>query len=104
MPFPLPFVPIESYKTGRRRFGADRDQGRRKHAGCDLIAPLGTPVFAVADGVVMEAAEHEFYRGTRAVAIQTPWLCRALLRGQGDRPWDSSRQLRSCRHCNRVRR
>jgi murein DD-endopeptidase MepM/ murein hydrolase activator NlpD len=70
MPFPLPFVPAQSYKTGGRRFGADRDHGKRKHAGCDLIAPLGTPIFAVDDGVVMEAAEREFYRGTFAVAIQ----------------------------------
>ena len=70
MPFPLPFIPVQSYKTGGRRFGADRDQGHRKRAGCDLIAPLGTPIFAVGDGVVMEAAEREFYRGTFAVAIQ----------------------------------
>jgi murein DD-endopeptidase MepM/ murein hydrolase activator NlpD len=70
MPFPLPFVPIHSYKAGGRRFGADRDKGRRKHAGCDLIAPVGTPIFAVDDGVVMEAAEREFYRGTFAVVVQ----------------------------------
>jgi murein DD-endopeptidase MepM/ murein hydrolase activator NlpD len=70
MPFPLPFIPVQSYKSGGRRFGADREHGRRKHAGCDLIAPLGTPIFAVDDGVVMEAAEREFYRGTFAVAVQ----------------------------------
>lgn len=70
MLFPLPVVPVQSYKTESRRFGADREHGRRKHAGCDLIAPLGTPIFAVDDGVVMEAAEREFYRGTFAVAVQ----------------------------------
>jgi murein DD-endopeptidase MepM/ murein hydrolase activator NlpD len=70
MPFPLPFLPTQSYRTGGRRFGADRDNGRRKHAGCDLIAPVGTPIFAIDDGVVMEAAEREFYRGTFAVVIQ----------------------------------
>jgi len=70
MPFPLPFLPHDSFKTGGRRFGADRDKGRRKHAGCDLIAPLGTPIFAVGRGVVMEAAEREFYRGTYAVVVQ----------------------------------
>jgi murein DD-endopeptidase MepM/ murein hydrolase activator NlpD len=69
MAFPIPFVPGLSYRTGGRKFGAPRQEGR-KHAGCDLIAPLGTPVIAVADGVVMEAAEREFYRGTYALVVQ----------------------------------
>ena len=69
MLFPLPFVPKFSYKTGGRRFGAPRHNGR-KHAGCDLIAPLDTPIFAVADGIVMLAGGHEFYRGTFAVIVQ----------------------------------
>lgn len=81
MPFPLPFVPRQSYKTGGRRFGANRDNGRRKHAGCDLIAPVGTPILAIADGVVMEAAEREFYRGTYARRRATQGLRGALLRG-----------------------
>lgn len=34
------------------RFGMTRDGGARAHAGLDLDAPVGTPVFAVADGVV----------------------------------------------------
>ena len=34
------------------RFGMTRDGGARAHAGTDLDAPVGTPVFAVADGVV----------------------------------------------------
>lgn len=69
MPFPIPFVPKQSYKAGSRRFGAKRQKGR-KHAGCDLIAPLGTPIFAIDSGVVMEAAEQEFYRGTFAIVVQ----------------------------------
>jgi murein DD-endopeptidase MepM/ murein hydrolase activator NlpD len=67
MPFPLPFVPSASYKTGGRRFGADRADGR-KHAGCDLIAPKGTPIFAVADGRILHPP-HYFYHGTWAFSV-----------------------------------
>lgn len=66
MPFPLPFVPKQSYKRGGLRFGADR--GRRKHAGCDLIAPKGTPVFAVSNGIVVNPPR-AFYHGCWAMAI-----------------------------------
>lgn len=69
MPFPLPFVPIQSYRSGGRRFGAPRQKGR-KHAGCDLIAPLGTQILAVQDGVVVEWTGREFYHGTFAMAVQ----------------------------------
>jgi murein DD-endopeptidase MepM/ murein hydrolase activator NlpD len=34
------------------RFGMTRDGGGRAHTGLDLDAPVGTPVFAVADGVI----------------------------------------------------
>lgn len=33
-------------------FGADRDNGERKHKGVDIVAPKLTPVVAVADGTV----------------------------------------------------
>jgi murein DD-endopeptidase MepM/ murein hydrolase activator NlpD len=69
MPFPLPFVPLPSYKQGGRKFGAPRDGGVRKHAGCDLIAPQWTEIFAIEDGVVHEAARH-FYRGTWQISIR----------------------------------
>ena len=76
MPFPLPFIPKAAYSgshKGRRHFGAPRDNHTRKHAGCDLIAPLGTDVFAVADGTVYEFSP-AFYNGTAAIAIQHPNL------------------------------
>jgi murein DD-endopeptidase MepM/ murein hydrolase activator NlpD len=62
--------PVESYREGMRRFGAQRGGGR-KHAGCDLYAPLGTPIFAMDDGVVVQDLYH-FYLGTYALEIQHP--------------------------------
>ena len=70
--FPFAHCPKESYKERPRAFGAPRSNGTRKHAGCDLIAPVGTPIFAVADGVVIEASNKEFYHRTHSVTIQHP--------------------------------
>src|SRR5215475_7769750 len=70
MPFPLPFIPTLSYKTGGRRFGARRDNGRR-HAACDLIAPVGTEIFAVDDGEVIRGP-YPFYHGTYALEVRHP--------------------------------
>lgn len=57
----------QSYKTGMGAFGADRASGKRKHAGCDLYAPKGTPIKAVLDGSVIQ--EYPFYMDTRALEI-----------------------------------
>lgn len=51
--FPLSFIPGESYKDGMRRFGAYLPDGR-KHAGCDLYAPVGTKIYAMADGTIVD--------------------------------------------------
>jgi murein DD-endopeptidase MepM/ murein hydrolase activator NlpD len=50
-----------------RRFGAGR-RGARAHAGCDLYAPEGTSIHAVADGVVTRAP-YEFYAQTHALEV-----------------------------------
>ena len=57
----------ESYKTGYAQFGSNRSNGQRKHAGCDLYANVGTPVFSVSQGNVFEKAL--FYKGTYSIAI-----------------------------------
>lgn len=78
MPFPLPFVPKPDYHkpSGRaqhhgRYFGARRDGGRRLHAGCDLIAPVGTEIYAIDDGTVVELNQ-SFYHGTGVIALKHP--------------------------------
>jgi murein DD-endopeptidase MepM/ murein hydrolase activator NlpD len=71
MPFPLPFYPHAGYHPSRshaRYFGASRPRGR-KHAGCDLLAPVGTSIFAIDDGVITAVSEH-FYLETGMVAIR----------------------------------
>jgi murein DD-endopeptidase MepM/ murein hydrolase activator NlpD len=72
MRFPLPFVPITSYKGGNG-FGASRDKVRPglKHAANDLAAPPGTPVLAMDGGVVLRGP-YPFFRGTHALEIQHP--------------------------------
>jgi murein DD-endopeptidase MepM/ murein hydrolase activator NlpD len=71
--FPLPFRPKESYHEAPRSFGSARDGGKRQHAGCDLYAPPGTPVVAVADGEVLRGP-YLFYDGVYALEIGHPGL------------------------------
>jgi murein DD-endopeptidase MepM/ murein hydrolase activator NlpD len=68
--FPMTSRPVESYREGMRRFGANRSGGRR-HAGCDLYAPVGTPIYALADGEVIQNL-YAFYLGTYALEVQHP--------------------------------
>ncbi len=68
MIFPIPHLPDTCYKTGSRRFGANRGKNR-KHAGCDLLTAVSTPVLAVADGIIIRGP-YLFYRGTFALEIQ----------------------------------
>ena len=53
---------VDSYKTvAPCKFGATRPNGR-KHAGVDLGISAGSPVYAIAKGKVIEAANGEFYK------------------------------------------
>ena len=67
--FPLA-IKVDSYKSNWScRFNAPRDGGR-KHGGCDLAAAVGTPVYAVDDGEVIEAAGGFDKYGTSVVSIE----------------------------------
>lgn len=66
--FPFTKLPALSWTNGGRQFGASRPEGR-KHAGCDLKFPAGTPIHAVADGVLLQKP-YPFYSGTHAVEIR----------------------------------
>lgn len=65
--FPLNQRPTASYHESPRSFGSGRSGGR-KHAGCDLYAPVGTPVRAMLGGKVRTAL-YAFYGGTYAIEI-----------------------------------
>jgi len=68
--FPLKMAPSKPYTDGMRAFGANRTNGR-KHAGCDLYAPVGTPIYAMDDGEVIRGP-YSFYLGTFALEVKHP--------------------------------
>lgn len=75
-PTPTPtgkYFPIQGYDKSKippsssAAFGASRDSGSRHHAGVDLYANAGTPVYAVADGKVVNI--YTFYEGSQALIV-----------------------------------
>lgn len=67
--FPLPFLPSQHYHYGGIRFGAKRDNGSRNHAGCDLIAKPGTPVYAVEWGIVIDVPKTPFMKNSKLYSV-----------------------------------
>jgi murein DD-endopeptidase MepM/ murein hydrolase activator NlpD len=65
--FPLAEVPRWNWTESPRSFGSGR-KGGRLHAACDLYAPKGTIIYAIADGTVVRGAEW-FYSETYAMEI-----------------------------------
>jgi murein DD-endopeptidase MepM/ murein hydrolase activator NlpD len=66
--FPFGAMPGVDWTSGMRAFGANRDRGRRAHAGCDLYFPQGTWIHAVADGRVVRGPYY-FYAETYALEV-----------------------------------
>lgn len=64
--FPVPYRSKLTYHTAERRFGYPRAKGRR-HGGCDLYAPVGTPVRAMDAGTVVNI--YPFYWKTYAIEV-----------------------------------
>lgn len=64
--FPLYSKPLEDFTIDGREFGANRAYGR-KHAANDLVEYPGNPVYAVANGTIIDV--YEFYYGSLAVVI-----------------------------------
>ena len=57
LPAPEIVFPLTGPHSFIDTFGAPRDQGRRRHAGIDIMARRGVPIVAVAGGVVEEIDE-----------------------------------------------
>ncbi|AKT42605.1 peptidoglycan-binding protein [Chondromyces crocatus] len=64
--FPLSRIFSESWSKGAGAFGSGRNG--RAHAGCDIYAPLGTWVHAIANGEVT-LGPYYFYANTYAIEV-----------------------------------
>jgi murein DD-endopeptidase MepM/ murein hydrolase activator NlpD len=68
--FPLPFRPKDDYHRDGLSYGSRRNHGRRKHAACDLIAPPGTEIYAVEDGMVVRGPYGFYNNGVKALEFK----------------------------------
>ena len=66
--FPLATLPSNDWTVGVPSFGSNRSNGQRAHAGVDLYAPVGTPIYAIKGGTVTQGPYH-FYLGAYALEI-----------------------------------
>lgn len=65
--FPFSGPADASYTEDPRKFGSCRNGCARKHAAADLYGKIGRPIYAVADGKVLDF--YAFYLGTYALVI-----------------------------------
>ncbi|MGZ3805620.1 MAG: M23 family metallopeptidase [Pseudobdellovibrionaceae bacterium] len=69
--FPTMRRSSQAYTSGMLQFRARRNNGRRRHAGCDLYRTRGEPAVAVASGTVLRGLYY-FYQGVFALEIKHP--------------------------------
>jgi murein DD-endopeptidase MepM/ murein hydrolase activator NlpD len=83
--FPFPQAPGLHWTGGSRFFGAPRGKMRpRRHAGCDLIFPRGTKIYAIADGTKVRgpyvftspASDPPYPQSDASEVVQGPILVR----------------------------
>lgn len=82
---PILAFPVEGRDNGAVQsfFGANRDAGRRSHAGIDIFAPRGTPVLAATDGVVRSTSPNDL--GGNVVWLSDPQRRQSLYYAHLDR-------------------
>jgi murein DD-endopeptidase MepM/ murein hydrolase activator NlpD len=70
-PYVIPFKMSKEkfFSIGGQGLGADRPEGQ-KHRGLDFKLPIGTPIYAIADGIVMP----KYYVGEETYKNMTEWL------------------------------
>jgi murein DD-endopeptidase MepM/ murein hydrolase activator NlpD len=66
--FPFSALPSQNWTAPPRSFAANRSNGTRAHAGCDLYYPNGTWIHAIAAGTVVKGS-YAFYAQTYALEI-----------------------------------
>lgn len=73
-PLKVPVLPwnVEMRQFGWRRPSKIQKSGRRAHAACDLYAPIGTPIYAIAHGYFQW--RKNFYLGTDQLVIHHPGI------------------------------
>ena len=79
---PVQYGRISSYYNLRRRDPLSKTGEIRAHLGTDYAAPLGTPIIAVADGIV-EKAERKGANGNYVKLIHSPEIKTQYLHMQG---------------------
>jgi murein DD-endopeptidase MepM/ murein hydrolase activator NlpD len=79
--------PVQHYTISHvtSLWGQPRDGGKRRHQGIDVPAPIGTPVVAGADGVVLRVDSNSL--GGRFVTLAVPKLGVALYYAHLDRQY-----------------